>query len=234
MGHGVTARNTKLALAGALKASMRRKPLAKITVSEIAARCGVNRKTFYYHFEDVYGLLKWTLEQEAFEVVKRLDLLADAEAAIRFVIGYVGRNRHVVDAAYDAMGMEGVKRFFHADFMGVMRPAIDGVEREMGLSVDEAFKSFLADFYTGALVCALADWRRAFAAPRRAAPAPPRQPPQGPSAPPPPAWGPAQEQALAFALLTFRASLPSILQARARQRADGAARRAAGPNRGVD
>lgn len=28
---------------------MEKKPLSKITVSEIIADCGVNRKTFYYH-----------------------------------------------------------------------------------------------------------------------------------------------------------------------------------------
>ncbi|WP_295208123.1 TetR family transcriptional regulator [Ruminococcus sp.] len=39
------------------------KPLSKITVSEIVADCNINRKTFYYHFEDVQSLLKWTLEQ---------------------------------------------------------------------------------------------------------------------------------------------------------------------------
>ena len=34
---------------------MEKKPLSKITVSEIIADCGVNRKTFYYHFEDIYA-----------------------------------------------------------------------------------------------------------------------------------------------------------------------------------
>ena len=37
---------------------MEKKPLSNITVSEIIADCGVNRKTFYYHFEDIYALLK--------------------------------------------------------------------------------------------------------------------------------------------------------------------------------
>ena len=41
-----------------LQRFMEKKPLSKITVSEIIADCGVNRKTFYYHFEDIYALLK--------------------------------------------------------------------------------------------------------------------------------------------------------------------------------
>ena len=48
----------KKTLAVSLKRFMEKKPLSKITVSEIIADCGVNRKTVYYHFEDIYALLK--------------------------------------------------------------------------------------------------------------------------------------------------------------------------------
>ena len=69
--------NTKKALAASLKKFMKQKPLSKITVSQLISDCNVNRKTFYYHFEDIYDLLKWTLEEEAIEVVKQYDLLVD-------------------------------------------------------------------------------------------------------------------------------------------------------------
>ncbi|MGN1367950.1 MAG: TetR family transcriptional regulator, partial [Aristaeellaceae bacterium] len=50
MKHEITSLNTKRTLAESLKRLMQKKPLSKITVSEIIADCGVNRKTFYYHF----------------------------------------------------------------------------------------------------------------------------------------------------------------------------------------
>ncbi len=50
--------NTKKALADTLKELMTRKPFSKITVSEIIRECNVNRKTFYYHFEDIYIFIK--------------------------------------------------------------------------------------------------------------------------------------------------------------------------------
>ena len=74
--------------------------------------CGLNRKTFYYHFEDVYALLKWTLEEEAIEVVKKFDLMVDYEEAILFVMDYVDSNKHMINCAYDAIGSEEMKRFF--------------------------------------------------------------------------------------------------------------------------
>lgn len=143
---------TKKMLAQSLKKSMEKKTLSKVTVSELIKDCNINRNTFYYHFSDIYDLLKWMLEQETIEVVKKIDLLVDTEEAIRFVLNYVNTNRHIINCAYDSMGHEEMKRFFYADFIGVIKEAINSGERRMHLSVDDAFKNFMADFYTEALV----------------------------------------------------------------------------------
>ncbi len=50
---------TKQAMAESLKKLMQKKPLSKITVNEIITDCDINRNTFYYHFENIYDLLKW-------------------------------------------------------------------------------------------------------------------------------------------------------------------------------
>ena len=80
---------TKKALAASLKEAMRHKAFSKITVKEIIQSCGVNRNTFYYHFEDIYSLLRWMLTEEAIDVVKHFDLLVDYEDAICFIMDYV-------------------------------------------------------------------------------------------------------------------------------------------------
>ena len=41
---------TKRALEASLKKLVKTKPLNKITVSDITDDCGINRMTFYYHF----------------------------------------------------------------------------------------------------------------------------------------------------------------------------------------
>ena len=64
-----TSLNTKRMLADSLKKALRTKPFSKVTVSEIVADCGVNRKTFYYHFEDIFALLKWTIEEDMAEIL---------------------------------------------------------------------------------------------------------------------------------------------------------------------
>ena len=43
---------TKKAIAAALKQVCREKPFDKISIADITAVCGLNRQTFYYHFQD--------------------------------------------------------------------------------------------------------------------------------------------------------------------------------------
>ena len=46
-------------MAASLKKLMTRKNLGRITIQELADDCGINRYTFYYHFQDIYDLLAW-------------------------------------------------------------------------------------------------------------------------------------------------------------------------------
>lgn len=55
---------TKQLFANALKKRMKEKPIEKITVKEISNDCGLNRRTFYRHFKDIYDLLEWIFSSE--------------------------------------------------------------------------------------------------------------------------------------------------------------------------
>lgn len=55
---------TKRALEISLKKLLLQKPLNKITISDIANDCGINRMTFYYHFKDIYDLIEWICTEE--------------------------------------------------------------------------------------------------------------------------------------------------------------------------
>ena len=48
---------TKKAINQAFLDILAEKPLEKITVRDITERCGINRNTFYYHYQDIPALL---------------------------------------------------------------------------------------------------------------------------------------------------------------------------------
>lgn len=57
---------TKKAIAQSLKTICKEKTFDKITVSDLTSNCGINRQTFYYHFQDKYELLSWIYYNDAF------------------------------------------------------------------------------------------------------------------------------------------------------------------------
>lgn len=142
---------TKTALSGALKAHMLTKPLSKITINDIVSSCHVNRKTFYYHFQDIYDLLKWTMEQEAIEVVRQYDLLIDYEEAIMFIIDYVENNKYILNCTYDSLGRRELRRFFYNDFFSILTHLFDEIAASLSIVIPDDYRQFICDFYTGAV-----------------------------------------------------------------------------------
>ena len=167
MKYEVTSYNTKKMLAESLKKIMRKKVFSKITISEIIQDCGVNRKTFYYHFEDIYALLKWIFEDEAIEVVKHFDLAVEYEEAILFIMDYVEQNDYLINCAYDSIGRDELKRFFYIDFSEMVFCIMHIVESVTGKVLDGEYKNFLCDFYTEALVGILVEWIKKHEADKR-------------------------------------------------------------------
>ena len=158
MGYETTSLMTKRALAHSLKKFMEKRPLNKITVSEIVKDCKVNIKTFYYHFKNIYDLVRLMFEEEAIEVVKQYDLTTDYKDAILFTMDYVEKNNHICNCALDSFGRDELKLFFQKDFFSVIGSIVEKISEGMNVSTD--FKKFLINFYTESLAALLIDWIR--------------------------------------------------------------------------
>ena len=68
----------------AIKASflklLNEKPLNKISVKDIVEDCGINRNSFYYHFQDIPALLEEMIREKAAEIIVKypeINLLED-------------------------------------------------------------------------------------------------------------------------------------------------------------
>ncbi len=141
---------TKRLLADSLKKMMRQKPFARITVNDVIEACGVNRKTFYYHFEDMRGLLGWTLEREAEE------LALGCGRAIPAVMEYAEENREMLLSVCRSAGRDELRRFFSLALSGTVRAMVTGAPGASQLS--EELRDFRCRFYTEAASGVLTDW----------------------------------------------------------------------------
>lgn len=146
---------TKQQLAESLKKLMRTKPFNRITVTELVADCGLNRKTFYYHFEDIYDLLHWVLDQAA-QDFRKYDLVSSPEQALSFVVDYVMDNRELLKSVYDSFGSVEMERAFLGGIREFSAAALEQAEehssRRLPDGLREYFVEFLAEACCGMLL----------------------------------------------------------------------------------
>lgn len=151
MSYEAASYRTKKALATALKNKMKEKPFSKITVSELIAVCGVNRKTFYYHFKDIYDLLRWLFQEETLKILKQFDLLVDYEDAIGFILDYIRDNKDILQCAHQSFGRDALNQFFYSDLIGTTEMIVSSLEKEQNCYLPEKLKQYYCDFLTGAV-----------------------------------------------------------------------------------
>lgn len=189
MKHADISLKTKRTLAGSLKKLMEQKSLSRITISELCRDCGLNRKTFYYHFDDIQSLLKWMLKQEAENVIKKQDLLTDYQALLSLVIDYVDDNNDILNRMYDTTKQNSITNFFFPELRKAVKDMIEDLEKKTGCAVDEEFREFLGSFYTTSLSSLLIDRLQETCAYTK-------------------------EELMDYIIFTLRSSLPAILKAR--------------------
>lgn len=56
--------NTKRKIADGLQEMLHEKPLRKITVQDIMDCKDMKRQSFYYHFQDIYGVIEWIYNED--------------------------------------------------------------------------------------------------------------------------------------------------------------------------
>jgi len=90
------ANSTKRILALSLKDLLARMPLDKITIQHLVDAAEVSRKTFYYHFQDIYGLLEWTLVDEGRRLLEGRTGADTWQEGLGAVFAYLQENRTMI------------------------------------------------------------------------------------------------------------------------------------------
>ena len=152
---------TKHQLAAALKASMAQKPLEKITISELTSACNLRRQSFYYHFEDIYDLLRWMFEDEAISLLRQQEGVLLWKEGLLQLFRYLEENRVVCLCALRSMGRDHIKRFFESDIYAIIHLTIEKLSEEIGVQGNlDSFVDVetLTHFYVVALAGIVESW----------------------------------------------------------------------------
>ena len=152
---------TKLQLAAALKILMAQKSMDKITIAELTNLCNIRRQSFYYHFEDIYDLLRWMIENEAISLLKQQEGALLWKEGLLQLFRYLEENRTVCLCALKSVGRDHLRRFFEADIYAIIHRTIEQLTENIGLHNNlDSFVDveMLTHFYVVALAGMIESW----------------------------------------------------------------------------
>lgn len=110
---------TKNALAVSMKKLMEKKPFSKISVGDICEDCGMNRKSFYYHFRDKYDLVNWIFYVD---FIERMDWSSCRNVwdMLEALCSHFYRERLFYQNALQVEGQNSFREYF----CGMLRPVL--------------------------------------------------------------------------------------------------------------
>ena len=86
------------------------KPMNKISVRDIVEDCGVNRNSFYYHFQDIPSLLREIVFEEMAAILEQYSQIDSAEECFRVIGSFAQKKKKTVYHIYHSVDRDAFER----------------------------------------------------------------------------------------------------------------------------
>ncbi len=146
---------TKQALIASFKKLLETEPFDKITISDITNDCGLSRQTFYYHFRDIFDMIRWIYNSESLNEIGGRGGYGTWQDKIRELFDYTLNNKSLILGTFNSKCRNDLVGYY----MDVnIRKISDIVEMKSDGEIAEKDKKFIASVYAYAFVGIMVDW----------------------------------------------------------------------------
>ena len=147
---------TKQAIIRAFVELLNEQPLDKITVIDIADRCGINRNTFYYYYQDVYALVDEMFRDETKKIVDEHKVFMTWQEGFLEAVTFARENRKAIYHIYNSISRDRLETYLYDVTLSNMKLFME--DQAKGLNVREEDIRDIAVFYTVALEGLVLEW----------------------------------------------------------------------------
>lgn len=135
---------------------LNKKSLHNITVTEIAKQCKIERKTFYYHYENLPQLVKEIFDEELEDVIKEFNETLSWEESFISAEKFILDNKKVVKHMYESDYKIELEKYIFSISGEIMRKYVRRVAKDT--KAQEIDIKLIAYFYQCALSSSLVEW----------------------------------------------------------------------------
>ncbi|QQT91057.1 TetR/AcrR family transcriptional regulator C-terminal domain-containing protein [Peptoniphilus harei] len=135
---------------------LNKKSLHNITVTEIAKQCKIERKTFYYHYENLPQLVKEIFDEELEDVIKEFNETLSWEESFISATKFILENKKVVKHMYESDYKVELEKYIFSISGEIMKKYVRRVAKDT--KAQEIDIKLIAFFYQCALSSSLIQW----------------------------------------------------------------------------
>ena len=132
------------------------RPISQITVKDIVEDCGVNRNSFYYHFQDIPSLLEEIIVEMTAKVIENLPEESTFEEKVTAALQEINLNKRMIYHSYGSSNREFYEKQLMKICEHVTRTYIRS--REYSERVDSKDLEFVISYLKCELFGQLIDW----------------------------------------------------------------------------
>lgn len=133
-----------------------KKSLHNITVTEIAKQCKIERKTFYYHYENLPQLVKEIFDEELEDVIEEFNETLSWEESFISATKFILENKKVVKHMYESDYKVELEKYIFSLSGEIMKKYVRRVAKDT--NAQEIDIKLIAFFYQCALSSSLIQW----------------------------------------------------------------------------
>ena len=136
---------TKKAIKETFISMLEERPLSNITVKDIVEKCGINRNSFYYHYQDIPALIEEIVKEEAEQILEKYPSVSTIVECFDALIEFASHRKRAIMHIYRSVNREvfernlmAVTEFFVSNYVNTALTNED---------IGEADKKAVVDYY---------------------------------------------------------------------------------------
>lgn len=147
---------TRNAIIDAFLQLLDERPLSKITVKDIVDACGINRNTFYYHFEDIPALIEAISKQEMDLLMEKHARVESMEECLMIAVDFILQKRRAVLHLFNSNNRD----LYERGLMDMCQYVVETYFESQfeGMDCDEADRAILVRSYRCWCFGLMIDW----------------------------------------------------------------------------
>lgn len=149
---------TRTAIKQAFLKLLNERPYSEITVKDIVAACGINRNSFYYHFQDMPALLEEMIKEECDRIIRTYPTLSSMEECLDVAIEFAQSNKRAVLHIYRSVDRDIYEQYLWRLCEYVVTTYLDAALA--GRSIRESDRSVMIRYYKCELFGQIMEWTK--------------------------------------------------------------------------